>query len=75
MVVSCRTIEMEVGADSEAIGKTLKEVRLPRSVMVAGIIRGGESFIPHGDTEIMIDDDLILITLPDAVHAVERVFG
>lgn len=72
---SAEAIEMEVGADSKAIGKTLKEVRLPRSVMVAGIIRDGESFIPHGDTEIMIDDDLILITLPDAVHAVEEVFG
>ena len=72
---SAEAIEMEVGADSEAIGKTLKEVRLPRSVIVAGIIRDDESFIPHGGTEIMIDDDLILITLPDAVHAVERVFG
>jgi len=68
-------IEMEVGADSEAVGKTSKDIHLPRSVMVGGVIRDGASFIPHGDTEIMVDDDLILITLPDAIHAVEKVFG
>jgi len=72
---TAEAIEMEVGSASDAAGRTLKEVNLPRSAIVGGIIRDGRGFIPHGDTVIEPDDDLILVTLPEAIHAVEKVFG
>jgi len=72
---AAEAIEMEVGSASDAAGRTLKDIHLPRSAIVGGIIRDGEGFIPHGDTVIEPDDDLILVTLPDAISAVEKVFG
>jgi trk system potassium uptake protein TrkA len=72
---SAEAIEIEVGGASEAAGRSLREVNLPRSAIVGGIIRDGEAFIPHGDTVVQPADDLILVTLPDAIPAVERVFG
>jgi trk system potassium uptake protein TrkA len=72
---AAEAIEMEVGSASEAVGRTLEDVHLPRSVMIGGIIRDGRAFIPHGDTVVESDDDLILIALPDAIPAVEKVFG
>ncbi|MCB2223344.1 MAG: Trk system potassium transporter TrkA [Actinobacteria bacterium] len=72
---AAEAIEMEVGHGSAAAGLTLREVNLPRSAIVGGIIRDGEAFIPHGSTVVEPDDDLILITLPDAIAAVEKVFG
>jgi trk system potassium uptake protein TrkA len=68
-------IEMEVSPDSPAVGKTLREVHLPPSAIVGGIIRKGKALIPHGDTVIESRDDLIMIVLPDARRAVEKVFG
>ncbi|MBU1225651.1 MAG: Trk system potassium transporter TrkA [Actinobacteria bacterium] len=72
---SAEAIEIEVGGASEAAGRSLREVNLPRSAIVGGIIRDGEAFIPHGDTVVQPADDLILVALPDAIPAVERVFG
>lgn len=68
-------IELQVGPGSSAIGKTLTEVNMPKSAIVGGIIRGKKAFIPHGSTEIEAGDRLIAIVLPDAVPAVERLFG
>lgn len=68
-------IEMEVNPESPAVGMTLREVHLPRSAIVGGIIRKGKAFIPHGDTVLEPRDDLIMIVLPDARSAVEKVFG
>ena len=72
---AAEAIEIEVGGASEAAGLTLREVHLPRSAIVGGIIRNGQAFIPHGDTVVEPDDDLILVALPDAIPAVEKVFG
>ena len=72
---AAEAIEMELGGASEAAGRTLQEVHLPRSAIVGGIIRDGQAFIPHGDTVVEPNDDLILIALPDAIPAVEKVFG
>ncbi len=72
---AAEAIEIEVGGASEAAGRTLREVNLPRSAIVGGIVRDGVAFIPHGHTVVQPEDDLILVTLPDAIPAVERVFG
>jgi trk system potassium uptake protein TrkA len=68
-------IEMEVGAASEAVGKSLRQIDLPRSAIVGGIVRNGRAFIPHGHSVIEPDDDLIIVALPDAIPSVEKVFG
>ncbi len=45
-------IELEVGPNSKAIGKTLTDLRLPRSMIIGGVQRGEEAFVPSGDTTI-----------------------
>ncbi|MEX0825430.1 MAG: Trk system potassium transporter TrkA [Acidimicrobiia bacterium] len=68
-------IELQVSSDSKSIGKTLTQIGLPRSGIVGGIVRGKKAFIPHGDTVIEAEDRLIAIALPEAIHAIERLFG
>ena len=68
-------IELEVGAESEAIGKTLQVIGLPKSAIIGGIVRGKKAFIPHGSTEIAGGDRLIVIALPEAIPAVEQLFA
>jgi len=72
---AAEAIEMEVGAASKAVGMTLEELRLPRSVIVGGIVRKGRAIIPGGGTVIEADDDLILVVLPEAIPVVEKLFG
>lgn len=68
-------IELEVGPNSPAIGKTLRELKLPRSLIIGGVQRGDEAFVPRGDTAIQKGDHLIAVALPDGISAAEKLSG
>lgn len=68
-------IEVEVGESSPSAGKTLRSLHLPHELIVGGIIRGKEVFVPRGDSTIEVGDRLIVIALPKAVHEVEQLSG
>lgn len=68
-------IEVEVGPNSPSAGKSLRDLHLPHELIVGGVIRGDEVFVPRGETEIEVGDHLIVIALPKAVHEVEQLSG
>lgn len=68
-------IELEVGPKSPAIGKTLADLRLPHSLIIGGVQRGSEAFIPRGNTMIETGDHLIMIALPEALATAEKLSG
>jgi trk system potassium uptake protein TrkA len=72
---SAEAIELEIDEGGAAAGKTISGMRLPRTVIVGGIVRGGDAFVPHGDTELQAGDRLIVFTLPEAIRSVERLFA
>ncbi len=68
-------IELEIGPNSRAIGKTLADLKLPHSLIIGGVQRGSEAFIPRGDTKIEVGDHLIMIALPEAIATAEKLSG
>lgn len=68
-------IELEVGPNSHAVGKTLIELKLPHSLIIGGVQRGDDAFVPRGNTRIEVGDHLIVIALPDAIAAAENLSG
>jgi len=68
-------IELEILPTSRAIGKTLAELHLPHSMIVAGIQRGDEAFVPRGGTRIEAGDHLIVMTLPETIGLAEELSG
>ncbi len=68
-------IELEVGADSSAVGKTLADLKLPHSMIIGGVQRGEEAFVPRGNTTIEVGDHLIVIALPEAIALAEKLSG
>jgi len=68
-------IELQVDHASDAVGQTLRELALPKTAIIAGVIRGSDRFVPRGDTTIHAGDRLVLVALPDAIPSVEKVFG
>lgn len=53
-------IEFEVNAGNELVNKALKDVTLPKSVLVNAIIRNDELVTPYGDT-IILEGDILFI--------------
>ncbi len=66
-------LQVRVTAGSLAIGHALKDIGT-REFLVAAIYRGGELVVPHGDTVVHADDQVLLVGLPDTLRAVAEYF-
>jgi len=53
--------QIEIKAGSKANGKWVKELILPKEVLLGPILRGNNLIIPDGDTEIMAGDRVTLM--------------
>jgi len=55
-------IEATISADSPVANKTIEEIDLPVSCVIAAIARRADVFVPDGSTEIMPNDEIIAVT-------------
>lgn len=56
--------ELEITPEHEWNGKTLADLRLPPEELVVLILRGEESVVPQGDTQIHTGDVLVMYDTP-----------
>ncbi len=42
--------------------------------MIGGIVRNGDSFVPHGMSTVEAGDRIILFSMPDSISTVEQLF-
>ena len=68
-------VELVVGHEGSAAGRTLREMGLSRDVIVGAVIRGNSAFVPIGDTEIQAGDRLIAIAQPQAMSELTELTG
>ena len=50
------------------------DMNFPKNAIVGGVIRGNESFIAVGDTQIQAYDRVAVFALPEAVKEVDKFF-
>ena len=55
-------LEFVAKQKSKVLNKQLKDIKLKDKVLIAGIIRNGESIIPNGADMIYPDDNVIVVT-------------
>jgi len=65
-------MEAEVHEGSILIGKTLREVELPKKTLIGAILRDNKVIIPSGNDEIIGNDRLIIFTLKESIKQVEN---
>jgi trk system potassium uptake protein len=54
-------LEFIAGEDSACVGKSLREMKLKRGVLVCAVIRGSRSIIPDGSTQILAGDHAVVV--------------
>ena len=64
--VDVSDVVLEFG--SQADGKAIKEIPLPRECLIASVRRGGQVFIPHGETVLQAGDVLVVVAAEDAAR-------
>ncbi|MCU0613411.1 MAG: NAD-binding protein [Candidatus Eisenbacteria bacterium] len=65
--------EILLDASSPVVGRLLKDISLPESALVAVVIRGEQTLIPRGNSELQAGDRVVLMTLPENHGPVLRV--
>ncbi|MCK9274664.1 MAG: Trk system potassium transporter TrkA [Syntrophales bacterium] len=58
---------------SEITGKPLKNIKFPKGTIIGAIMRNNRVIIPGGDTMILPDDRVILVTLRSAISQIEKI--
>lgn len=67
-------MEFNVGKLAPATRHKVRELSLPQGATLGGIIRGGESFLPTRDMQILPHDRVIVFALPKAMNHVAHLF-
>ena len=65
-------VEIVVHSDMSMKGKALKDLELPSGMLIAAIYRNGEVIIPDGNTKLLHNDRVIVISLLTNVPELEK---
>ncbi len=72
--VDAELIEFEILRSNRITSHAIRELHLPEKSIIAGVVRGEESFIPNGDFQLQLKDKIIVFAQPEAIHKVEEIF-
>lgn len=65
-------VEVVVHNDMTMKGKILKDLDLPSGMLIAAVYRSGEVIIPDGNTKLLVNDRVIIISLLTDVPELEK---
>ena len=60
--------------NKKLVGKTLKELNLPKDAIIGAVVRGDECLIPRGDTKLELEDRLLVFAGWDEIEEIEEIF-
>jgi trk system potassium uptake protein len=72
--VDAEIIQYMITKNNRVTKNPLKSLYFPNTAIVAGVIRGEEVFIPDGEFILKMDDKVIVLALPGAETALEKLF-
>lgn len=62
-----RVVELSVASGSPLAGRTVAELRLPLDTLVVAIIRGADTLMPRGDTQLQKNDCVQILVRDSAI--------
>ena len=72
--IDAEVIEFIAQSGSDITKRAIKDIDFPKGAIIGGIVRGDESFIATGNSEIKANDRVVVFSLPDSVKKVEKFF-
>ncbi len=68
-------VEAKVPADSPVVGKPLRSLGVPDDCVIPLIIRQGSGIVPHGETELVVGDEVVAVTTIAKEDVLEKIFS
>lgn len=72
--LNAELLEFEVKKDCKVCSGKIGDLKIPRTSVIAGVIRDGKGIIALGDFLIKKGDRVLVCSLPTSIHKVEKLF-
>lgn len=72
--IDADVLEFVAQSDSSITKKKISEIDFPKGSIIGGIVRGDNSIIATGETQVDVGDKVVVFCLPDIAHKVEKLF-
>ncbi len=72
--VDAEIIEFVIHKSNRLLKHPIRDLHFPEKSIIAGVIRESKSYLPDGDFRFQLDDKVIVLALPEAIHLVEEIF-
>ncbi len=73
--IDAEAIELVAQRGADITKKALRKMQFPQGAIIGAVNRGGDVFVPVGDTIIQPGDKVVVFALPKSVTNVEKLFG
>ncbi|AMC10678.1 portal protein [Lutibacter profundi] len=73
--IDAEVLEFNVKEDSAVTKKLIKDIKLTKKAVFAGVIRDGIALMTFGDFQILAGDKAVVFCLPEAIYNVEKLFN
>jgi len=73
--VDAEAIEIKIGPRAAALGRPLRDLKLPGRGVVAAIVRDDVVIMPRGDDSVQSGDHVVLFAEPDVMPKLEKLFA
>ena len=72
--VDAEILEFEVKAGSKVTKAPIRKLNFPSTAIIGGVVRANSSYTPLGNFRIQAGDRVVVFTMPESIHKVERFF-
>lgn len=73
--IDAEAIELVAHQGAAITKKSLRKTKFPAGAIIGAVTRGGQVFVPVGDTVVQPADKVVVFALPKSVANVEKMFG
>ena len=72
--VDAEIIEYNILRPNQLTKKKVRDLHFPEKALIGGVIRGEQTLIPNGDTQLQVGDKVIVMAMPGAIKRLEELF-
>ena len=73
--INAEVMELVAKPHSAVTKKPIKDLHMPKGAIIGGIIRGDDSHIAVGDFQIEEGDKVVVFSMPESIHKVDKLFN
>lgn len=72
--INAEVLELVTKPHSPVTKQPIRKLKFPKGAIIGGVVRGQDSFIAVGDFQIQEGDKVVVFSLPEAVHEIDKLF-